>query len=160
MSWTKRQFITTAFEEIGYADYVFDLQPEQLEKALWRLDSMMASWNAQGIRIGYPLPSTPEDSSLTTETSVPDSANMAIYMNLALVLAPTVGKMVSPETKAGAKTAYDILAQRAAAPVEMQFPGTLPSGAGNKPWRNTQDPFLNNPTDPIDAGSDSAIDFY
>lgn len=160
MSWTKRQFITTAFEEIGYADYVFDLQPEQLEKALWRLDSMMASWNAQGIRIGYPLPSTPEDSSLTTETSVPDSANMAIYMNLALVLAPTVGKMVSPETKAGAKTSYDILAQRAAAPVPMQFPGTLPSGAGNKPWRNTQDPFLNNPTDPIDAGSDSAIDFY
>jgi hypothetical protein len=48
VGYTKRQFVTSAFEEIGLADYVFDLQPEQLEGALRRLDSMMAEWNAAG----------------------------------------------------------------------------------------------------------------
>ena len=30
MAWTKRQIVTQAFEEIGLASYVFDLEPEQL----------------------------------------------------------------------------------------------------------------------------------
>mgnify|MGYP003525752305 CR=1 FL=1 len=55
MGWTKRQFVTQAFEEIGLAAYVFDLTPEQLQSALRRLDSMMASWNAKGIRLGYQI---------------------------------------------------------------------------------------------------------
>ena len=75
MGYTKRQFISAAFEEIGLASYVFDLQPEQLESALRRLDAMMADWNAKGIRLGYPLPSSPQDSSLDEETLVPDSAS-------------------------------------------------------------------------------------
>ena len=33
MSWTKRQYIVDAFEEIGLASYVYDLQPEQLQSA-------------------------------------------------------------------------------------------------------------------------------
>jgi len=64
MSWTKRQFITQAFEEIGLAAYVFDLTAEQLDSALRRMDSMVAGWNANGVRIGYPLPGSPEDSDL------------------------------------------------------------------------------------------------
>ena len=40
MGWTKRQFVTQAFEEIGLASYVFDLTPEQLQSALRRLDAM------------------------------------------------------------------------------------------------------------------------
>jgi len=160
MSWTKRQFIEAAFEEIGYANYVYDLSPEQLEKALWRLDAMMASWNANGIRLAYPLPSSPELSDLDTETDVPDGANAAIYMNLGLSLAPTVGKMVAQETKSGAKSAYDILLIKAALPREMQMPGTLPAGAGSKTWRGSQDPFVKDPIDGLDAGNDSEIDFY
>ena len=56
MGWTKRQFIEQAFEEIGLAAYVFDLTPEQLQSALRRLDAMMAGWNTNGIRIGWPMP--------------------------------------------------------------------------------------------------------
>ena len=160
MSWTKRQFVEAAFEEIGYANYVYELVPEQLESALRRLDSMMATWNGLGIRLAYPLPDSPEFSDLDTRSTVPDSANAAIYMNLAVLLAPTVGKMVSQDTKIGAKAAYDILIQRATQPREMQFPDTMPAGAGNKTWRNNQDPFLQKPIDDIDAGSDSDIEFY
>lgn len=158
MGWTKRQFVTQAFEEIGLAAYVFDLNPEQLQSGLRRLDSMMATWNAKGIRLGYPLPSSPQDSDLDEQTNVPDSSNEAIYLNLALRIAPSFGKIPSVDTKATAKAAYDNLLSIAAMPMEMQLPGTLPVGAGNKPW-NIDQPFVNLPVDPLLAGQDGEIQF-
>jgi hypothetical protein len=56
MSYTKRQFVTAAFEEIGLASYVFDLTNDELTSACKRLDAMMADWNAKGIRLSYPIP--------------------------------------------------------------------------------------------------------
>lgn len=159
MGWTKRQFVYQAFEEIGYASYAYDLEPEQLEAAMRRLDSMMATWNGKGVRLGYPVPSSPELSDLDAETGVPDRANEAIYLNLALRIAPTVGKVVAAETKAAAKMAYNEVLQNAVMPSEMQFPSTMPAGAGNKPWRY-DDPFLQEPDDPLDTGPDGEIDLY
>lgn len=159
MSWSKRQYILQAFRKAGLAAYVFDLTPDQLQSALVDLDSMMATWNAKGIRIGYPLPSSQASSDLDDETNVPDSANEAIYTNLSLKIAPDFGKVVMPEVKMAAKMAYDNLLSLANFPMEMQLPGTMPAGAGNKPWRNTDDPFLNTPVDPLLAGEDSAINF-
>lgn len=158
MGWTRRQFVEQAFEEIGYASYVYDLEPEQLESAGRRLDAMVASWNGKGIRLGYPLPSSPECANLDAETEVPDYANEAIYTNLAVKLAPTVGKVVSPETKATAKMTYNLLLQKASLPVEQQLPKTMPAGAGHKPWRNYKDPFLREPEDPILANDDGPIE--
>ena len=158
MSWTKRQFVTQAFEELGLAAYVFDLYPEQMESAMKRLDAMMATWNAKGIRLGYPIPGSPENGSLSDETSVPDAANEAIFLNLAVRLAPSFGKTVSPDTKLNAKSAYDNLLSLAAAPVEMQLPGTLPLGAGNKPWGINR-PFVTPPIDPLLVGQDGQLDF-
>jgi hypothetical protein len=159
MGWTKRQFVVQAFEEVGLAAYVFDLQPEQLQNALRKLDTMMGTWNGLGIRLGYPLPSSPQYSSLDEETFVPDYANEAVYTNLGIRVASGFGKTVTPETKATAKAAYDVLLKRAAFPMEQQFPDTLPAGAGNKPWGNYDDPFLNRPIDPLLAGPDGPIEF-
>jgi len=158
MGWTKRQFVIQAFEEVGYASYKFDLQNEQLESALRRMDAMMSTWNGLGIRVGYPIPTSPENSDLDQETNVPDSANEAIYTNLSVRIAPTIGKTVSLETGRVARSAYRVLLARATQPIEKQFPGTMPSGAGNKS-RNIDFPFVNGPTDPLLAGDDSLIDF-
>ena len=155
MSWTKQNFVTRAFEEIGIASYVYDLQPEQLQAAMERMDSMMATWNGRGIRVGYPIPGTPGGGNLTDDTGVPDWANEAIYTNLALRLAPTVGKNVSVETKNAAKTGFNVLLQRASYPDERQFPDTVPSGAGNK--RSIDQPYLNDPVDNLQAGRDSIL---
>ncbi len=158
MGWTKRQFVLQAFEEIGLASYVYDLTPEQLNSALFKMDAMMATWNGKGIRVGYPLPTSPNNSTLDTQTNVPDSANEAIYTNLAQRIAAGYGKTVSPETKAAARAGYEVLLSRAAMPMEMQMPGTMPAGAGNKPWA-VDNPFLDPPKDRLLAGEDSAIDF-
>jgi hypothetical protein len=159
MGWSKRQFISQAMEEIGLASYVFDLQPEQLESALRRLDAMMAEWNGRGLRLGYPIPGSPQDSNLDEASGVPDNANEAIYLNLALRLAPSYGKQVSSQTMSAASRALSTVSLRLTTPPKMQLPGSMPAGAGNKPWRNNGSPFLDRPSVPLDAGDDGEITF-
>ena len=159
MGYSKRQFVEAALAEIGLASYAFDLQPEQLEAARQRLDAMMADWNGKGIRLGYPIPSSPQDGSIDEQTNVPDSAYEAIICNLGIRLAPSYGKQVMNETKATAKQGYDTLMQRATFPLEQQFPNAMPSGAGNKPWRVYDNPFLRPPVDPVEAGPDGPLQF-
>ena len=158
MAYTKRQFVVAALEEIGMASYIFDAQPEQLQSALVRLDAMMANWNGKGIRVAYPLPGSPGASSLDENTTVPDSANEAVITNLAVRLAPSYGKTVSPDTKATARDAYNLLLSRAALPYEMQFPSTMPAGAGNKMW-DVYGTYLNPPVDPILVGQDGVLEY-
>ena len=156
MGYSKRQFIEAAFEEIGLASYVFDLQPQQLESALRRLDAMIADWNGKGIRVGFPLSVSPQQSDLDEQTYVPDMANQAIITGLAIRLAPSYGKQVMASTLAIAKSSYDTLLLKAAMPPEQQFPDTLPSGAGNKPWM--YDVYMPGPVDTLLAGQDGPIE--
>ena len=95
-----------AFEEIGLANYNFDLQPEQFQSGLKKLDTMMARWNKNGIRIGYPLSSSPSTSNLNEDTNVRDSSLEAIYKNLAVRIAPSFGKVLSIDTKIEAKGSW------------------------------------------------------
>lgn len=161
MSWTKRQLVVQAFEEIGLAAYVFDLTPDQLASALRRLDAMVAGWAANGIRIAYPLPSSPQNSDINADTGTPDWCNEALYLGLALRLAPAFGKAISPETRMLAAKAYsNLLNQASVLTHQRQAPQNLPRGQGTKPWRNFNDPFTHvSGQSPVDAGSDGPIDF-
>jgi hypothetical protein len=159
MSWTKRQYVDKAFSKAGLAGYVFDLTPEEYQDALSDLDSMMAAWNSKGIRLGWPMPSSPNGSDLDEETNIPDAANQTIYCSLAVLIAPGFGKTVPQSVAFFAKTGYDQLLSLAAKPMERQFPHTMPSGAGNKPWRTYDSPFLRPPQDPLLTGPDGPIEF-
>jgi hypothetical protein len=157
MGYSKLQFVNSAFEELGLASYVFDLQPEDQQMALRRLDAMMAEWNAKGIRLGYPLPGSPEDAELSEPSQVPDSANEAIITNLALRMMPTYVKVPNAMTLATAKAGYNTLLSRAAMPGEQQLPGDLPAGAGWKTWRWGRGPYVNPPSDPVAVGDDAKL---
>lgn len=159
MGWTKGQFIDMGFEEIGFANYRFDLPPERLQSALVRLDSMMAEWDSQGLRLGYPLPSTQTGSRVTEDTEVAAWANYAIYTNLALRLADMLGKEVKPALQSKAHAAYENLTLKFSEPPRRQWPAHLPAGAGNKQWNGGQGPFLTPPTDSLDVGGDSELEF-
>jgi hypothetical protein len=148
--WTKQELIEQAFAEIGLAVDVFNVAPEQLARAMNSLDALMATWNAKGLRLGYALPSTPGSSNLDDDSGLPDGANEAAFLNLALRIAPGVGKQVLPATQIAAKEALDVLMLGAAFPASQQLPGTLPRGAGNKPWRSQQ-PFFPEPTAPLET---------
>lgn len=158
MGYTKRQFIDGACTEIGLANFIFDMQPEQLQAILKRLDAMMAEWNAKGIRLAYPMPGSPQDSDIDAETGVPDRAWEAVITNLALRIAPSFGKSVMPDTRSRAKSSYNTVLMAFSGPIERQFPSTLPAGAGNKPWRS-DNPFMPPPADPLEAGPDGPLEF-
>lgn len=159
MSWTKKQFVEQAFTELGLASYVFDLQPEQMQTALVRLDALVANWNAKGFRIGWPISAGPDNGDLDQVTECPSFAQEAIYLNLAVRLAPGFGKVVSDDLKRNAHDAYNTLANRFAFPEQLQYPGTLPRGAGNKPLTMSSTlNFATPPVDPLIAGPDAPLD--
>ncbi len=135
MSYTKGEIIAQAFVEIGLPPYIFEIQPEQEQVALQRLDMMIAEWDRRGIRFGYPLAESPTDSSLDDDSGIPDTAILGTVLNLAIQLAPSYGKAVPVETKVAAYNALQSLMTSAAQPMEYQWPSTTPYGAGNKPWR-------------------------
>lgn len=158
MGYTRRAFIDGALEEIGLASYAYDATAEELTGAMRRLDSMMAEWNARGVRIGYPIPDGPATGALTDETDVPDSAWEAVVLNLAIRIAPSYGKQVMPATMTGAKRAFAALLNLHAQPAEMQLP-IMPAGAGNKMWRVWGGAYLAGPQDPITTGDDGVLEF-
>ena len=160
MSYTKREYIQAAFEEIGLASFVYDLTSDEMTAACKRLDAMMAEWNAKGARLGYPIPTTPSSTNLDDDTGVPDLANEAVITNLSIRIAPGYGKQVSPDTKMAAKQAYSTMLGRLMADnmPEKQVPSTLPRGAGHKPWVDGN-PFVEEPVEPLLAGPDSEIEF-
>ncbi len=158
MGWTKRELINDAFDEIGIASYEFDLSPGEIQSALRKLDSLMASWNSLGIFVGYPLPSSPSTSSIDSQSGVPDVAYEAIITNLAIRIAPSFGKQVSVDTKIAARTSYNALLSLYANPVEMRFPRSLPAGAGNKPYNfGGYNPFINDTGNQVVTGQSSVL---
>jgi hypothetical protein len=152
VSWTKRELIAEALTELGLQGYEFDTTPEEQQTALRRLDTLLGTWEAKGVRVGYAFPATPGASDLDDESGLPDSAVETVYLNLAIRLAPTYGKAVSAMSKKAAREGYDALLWQAAQPQNQQLRAGMPAGAGNKGSGLTRS-FLPPPTrDPLPVG--------
>lgn len=154
MSYTKRQIVDGALSEIGQSPDVYDIDPADLQEAMRRLDAMFAEWNARGIRLGFPLPSSPEGGDLDADTGLPDSAWQAAVAGLALRIAPIYGKAVMRETKVAAHQGLKTLLSLNTQP-PLQQGSRVPLGAGNKPWRYWRE--FTTTTDPLDAGPDGEL---
>lgn len=141
--WTKRTLVEEAYAELALANWVWDLQPEEIQWAVNRMDMMLSLWAAKGINVGYPLSdgsgSDPEQSCEVLAFAVP-----AIVLNLARSIATGKGKQLSqiPETLRAARDALSFLETMAAQPGTLQKPYYLPVGAGSKPWRYYWGPFI------------------
>ena len=153
MGYTKSDFVYASLNEIGIADYDFDIGSEQTEAVMKRLDAMMALWDSKGIKLGYPMPTSADDSSLTQETNVPDVAWEAIILNLAIRIAPSYGKAVDIGTKILAKQALNTLYSISSPVPEMQF-NSMPKGAGYK----SDGPFTAPPVDTLKDGDSAELD--
>lgn len=148
-----------AFDQIGLGSDEFDITPELYESSLKYLDAMVETWNAKGIRLGYPIPSSPQYSDLNAQTNVPDYSNEAIYLNLAKRIASSKGRPILPELSSNAKFALDTVFAKSTKQIPCRFPSTLPAGAGNKPWQTNDDPFLRPKQEQIFSGPDGIIEF-
>lgn len=147
MSWTKRQIIEQAFDELALADYNFDITPDEFQSAARRLDAQMATWNSLGLGLPYAFGGDPDSIDIDAESGLPMVAIEATYLALAVKTAASKGKALSQSTKTAAKAAYDALASSIArAEVqEQQYRAGTPKGAGRKPWRTVTQPFITQP---------------
>lgn len=157
MSFTKREFIQAAFDELGLTESVGE---EAYTQALKRLDSMIAQWNKKGIKLGYPLPNSPEDSSLDDESNVPDMANEAIITGLAVKVGPSFGLkgLTLVDTKKEAQASFKVLLAQAIEMTERQLPSTLPRGAGYKTHRGYKDTYFRE-SDSLSTGTDGFLEY-
>lgn len=142
MAWTKRQLIEQAFGELAVKGQAYDIEPEEYELALGRMDAMVATWETKGVRIGYAF-----GPDIEADSGIPDGAAEAVFLNLAVRIAPGFGKQLQGETRAAAGAAYNAMLIEAAKPREQQFSNTVPRGQGTKPWRTYNRPYLPRPSD-------------
>ena len=160
MAWTKRQLVKKAFGKIGLASYIYDIKPAQLQSAAQDMDAMVGEWETKGVRIKYPFAADPDNIDLDTEVDSPAGSIQALYSNLAVLIASDFGKVVPLELKKLARSSYKNLLLLKPLPQEMQFPSTMPAGAGNKPWREGYGPFLPKPDDsPLQIGKGGELEF-
>jgi len=132
MSYTKKQIVLGAFNEVGFANYLFDLAPEQMNNGLTQLDLMMGSWYANGVNLGYPLYNDPTQNDIDQPSNLPIVAVEAVILGLANRIAPSLGKTMSPESKQNFQNAYQSMLNYLAVIPSRVFPDTLPCGAGNR----------------------------
>lgn len=147
MAWTKGDIVQRALEELGIASYIFDLQADELNSCLNRLDSMIAMWELKGLTIGYNLPSAPNVSVPTDASGLADTYIEPVAACLALRIAPMWGKQPLPQTYRTAKDGYSMLLVNIIGIPQMARPSTMPVGAGNKPTLGQSEYFTE--TDPL-----------
>jgi hypothetical protein len=132
VGWSKRAIVVQSFEEAGLAAVVFDLEPEQLDSALRKLDTFAAELVGQGIRTSYALSADPEGSDLDDDSGLPATDVSAYYLNLSLRIGPAFGKTIQPDTRNAAKAALDGLIKRSVVVGCVPYSSTLPRGTGNR----------------------------
>ena len=158
MSWTKQDYVLSAFDETGIGSYQFDIQPEMLDVGRRKLETMLSQWSGIGIRIGGSDASSPQAGNLDDVVGAPDYAHNAIILNLGIALSSVFGKQLSPQYMKRAKEAYDAMLVKNITVPEMQLANTIPAGQGNK-LRRTYSPYLPRQEDSI-SDKDGQIQLY
>lgn len=151
----KRALISAAFGELGLATYAFDVSTDRLTAALGRLNRLAAQWDGMGIRVGYVM-----GDDIDAESGIPDTCEEAFVTNLALRIAPSLGKTSDRlvEIKVAAKTSFNALIVANIKRPEVPYPSNMPLGAGNKAPPNTAQTFPDT-GDEIVGLNDGATEF-
>lgn len=133
MSITKRALVDLAFSELGMGKYNYDLQPEDVQLGVEKLDDLMAEWDGYGIQTGYPL------NTVSNAQTVDDPINLILQLKsgvasaLAVALAPDYGKTPSPQTVMNATKGKKNGLRLSASPPHKRLNTTMtPAGAGYK----------------------------
>ena len=128
----KRDLVEGAYEKAGSAGYEFARTPEEIASAVRNLNTMMAEspWD----QLGYYRPTNGQGSA-EEESGIPDFAQSAVTMELALRIAPGMGAALSPDaTKAHALARENLIARLATVPVMPRLQPNVP-GQGNRRYR-------------------------
>ena len=158
MVWTKKELIDAAFDELALGDGAYNMEPEQYKSAMMKLDAMLTLWAAKGVNLGWNSVSTPSQDPYDTNKSsnIPEFANEAVYLNLALRLANSYGRVVNQDCRSLASTAYRDLLNVLSRTPTSKLNGSTMFGAGDSIVGTT---ILSNPVDTSIGTNKSELEF-
>jgi len=163
MAWTKRTLVELAYEELGVSAALdYGLTEQQVQTGVNRLDALMSRLYQQGYRLSYNQPVEANGSDPDDDAGIPPGAHEAVYLQLALRLAPVIGKMVPPETQAAARKAINAMGlEDFSLPRVRRDVDAVPAGQGNRRTRWPSDPYLEDDyADPLSANQPGNLGEY
>lgn len=121
----KQTIIEMAFEELTISGFEFDITPDEVAKALRRLNVLMAELPV----IGYNFP-LEEDGSAAEASGLLETDVQAVVALLAIRLAPMIGKTLSPEFRSAANRSMSVLRAKYTKIAELDYAPLTVRGAG------------------------------
>ena len=150
---TAKEIIVDALEDILVQQEEAPIEADEARAAIRYLNDLMAMWSAKGINLGYTVVSN-----LSDTITVPDGAKAGIKAALAIALdAKYGGKNISESLIKRAQAGYRAIQALSVRPGSMDFPSTLPRGAGNSQPGYTFDPFYTNSNEQVLSEGDGTI---
>lgn len=125
----KRQIVEMAYSKCALSGYEFGRTPEEVNDALTELNAMMYEWPF--CCLGYVQPSYGVGEA-SEESGIPSDTLAAVATQLALRLAPNMGKTLSPEAQASVSRSMALLHARAATVPTQTFQKNTVAGLGRK----------------------------
>ena len=122
----KGDLVQGAYEQLKIWGLTVSAVPEETQLALKRLNGMLLHWESKGIYLGWVV----GDDSPNDESGLPDWAQEAVFTNLALKLMPAYGK--TPTQLDVMQARESLLAISLSDFSNMEYPDTMPVGAGNQ----------------------------
>jgi hypothetical protein len=122
----KADYIQGAYEQLRIWGLTSSVTPVESELALKRLNGLLLHWENQGIYLGWNIGAD----DVNDESGLPDWAQEAVFTNLAIKLMPVFGKTASREQAQEAAETYEAITLKCYD--NMEYPDTMPVGAGNQ----------------------------
>ena len=129
MSITKGDLVTRALKMLGVVDSITSPDPDEIRDGLDTLDAMIVEWENHGIRLGYILPSSESQSMPDDESGLADVKVFGVVQNLAVNLAPMLGREAQQTVRSRAKLLYEGLFSVEL--IQRQSDPMMPTGSGN-----------------------------
>ncbi len=126
------EIVEKALTHIGVKVEGVTLSDKEISDTIEGLNDMMTEWASVGINLGYQ-----KVTAMADETDLPDWALAAVKFELAAREAPGYGKVLPASLVALGSNAKRAVVKRTSQIPFVNFPNTLPVGAGNSPYRGS-----------------------
>jgi len=124
---TATHIISRALTRLGIRASETAIEADELQDGLDMLNDMLSNWEESGYNLGFsPV------SGITDEVRIPRGANAAVIDSLAIMLAPEYSRPVSPALAGAAKLSLANMLRSIVFIGDVDYPSTLPKGAGNE----------------------------
>lgn len=130
---TKRDLIGQAYIECALNGWEYDITPEELDKALTRLDMLAAELKGRGIDLGYNAPASIGAGDLDDALGCADQAFFGLAILMAERLCSSMGKTMKPESRMALNAAMKAVRSAAVQLVpNMGLARATPLGSGRR----------------------------